>query len=246
MGWTEQDSERARAALVRAGRTAVVSHELAALAHGLDLVDDPVARLTVPRNASRRVVPGWQVRRAPLPAADVVEVAGLRLTTPARTVADLCRVLPPDRAVATADSALRTGAVSLEELALGRALGRGAARLRLVGSLVDPRSASVLESLLRVLLALAGLPAPEPQYVVRDRAGGFVGRVDLCWPAARLVVEADGFAFHSDRASYRSDRRRLNELERLGWRVLRFSWEDVLERPQVVVAVVRDCLALAA
>jgi very-short-patch-repair endonuclease len=59
-------------------------------------------------------------------------------------------------------------------------------------------------------------------------------------------VEADGFAFHADRLAYRRDRERQNQLERLGWRVLRFTWEDVRGRPEHVVALIRDCLRIAA
>lgn len=173
---------------------------------------------------------------------DVEVIGGVRITALLRTLADLCRVLVTAHAVVAVDSALRQGLVQVEELTLPAALGRGAGRLRSVGRWIDPLSGSVLESLLRVLLAGAGLPAPMSQHVVLDRHGLFVGRVDFCWPAARLIVEADGFAFHSDRATYRDDRRRLNELERLGWRVLRFSWEDVLERPDTLVALVRECL----
>ena len=69
---------------------------------------------------------------------------------------------------------------------------------------------------------------------------------DFACADARLVVEADGFAFHSDRAAYRKDRERLNALERLGWRVLRFTWEDVRGRPAYVVGLVHGCLADAA
>ena len=104
-------------------------------------------------------------------------------------------------------------------------------------------SGSAPESLLWVLLALSALPMPETQVVLRDRDGTFVARVDFAWRAPRLVVEADGFAFHSDREAYRRDRERLKALERLGWRVLRFTWEDVRSRPDHVVTTVRACLA---
>jgi hypothetical protein len=238
------------AALRRAGNRAALSHELAAVAWGVELVDAPVRRVTVPRNRSRLALPGWLVVRSDLAAGDV-EVAGgptdgVRLTSLPRTLSDICRVLPLGPAVAAVDSALRRGLVPLEDLALHRTAGRGCDRARRVAALLDPLSGSVLESLLRVLLVQAGLPAPVSQHVVLDRQGRVVGRVDLCWPAERLVVEADGFAFHSDRAAYRNDRRRLNELELLGWRVLRFSWEDVVGRPAAVVAAVRECLRQAA
>ncbi len=66
--------------------------------------------------------------------------------------------------------------------------------------------------------------------------------MDFAWPEQRLLVEVDGFAFHADRSRYRSDRRRTNALVLAGWRVLRFSWEDVVHRPDVVVAQVRAAL----
>lgn len=241
----EETVADAVAAVQRAGRGAALSHELAAASAGIELVADPVRRLTVPRNRSRLVVPGWDVRRSDLPSGDVEMVGDLRLTAVLRTLADLCQVLTTAHAVVAVDSALRQALVHVEELSLTNRFGRGCDRMRAVGRLVDPQSGSVLESLLRVLLAQAGLSAPSTQHVINDRMGRFVGRVDFCWVAARLVVEADGFAFHSDRASYRDDRRRLNELERLGWRVLRFSWEDVVDRPETVVALVRECLLQA-
>jgi very-short-patch-repair endonuclease len=110
---------------------------------------------------------------------------------------------------------------------------------------MDARSESVLESLTRVLLVLGGL-LPVVQHEIRDANGAFVARVDFAWPDLRLVVEVDGFAFHADRAAYRRDRERLNELERLGWRVLRFTWEDVRHRPEHVLTLVRECLTQAA
>ena len=237
----------AQTALAAAGQGAALSHERAALLHGLELLDDPVDRLTVPRARSRRSVPGWEVVRRDLPGADVEVVGAVRVTTALRTVADLARVLSVVAAVVVADSALRQGLVTASDLGarLGASAGRGAARPRAVAGLVDPLCGSVLETLLRLLLAQLPLP-PIVQHEVRDRHGRFVARVDFAWPAARLVVEADGFAFHSDRAAYRRDRERLNELELLGWRVLRFTWEDVVGRPDHVLALVRECLAQAA
>ena len=80
------------------------------------------------------------------------------------------------------------------------------------------------------------------QFEVRGTDGRLLVRVDFAWPAQRLVVETDGFAFHADRAGYRSDRRRTNALILDGWRVLRFSWEDVVREPAAVVAAVRAAL----
>lgn len=120
--------------------------------------------------------------------------------------------------------------------------GRGRQRIARVMRLVDPECGSVLESLCRVLLVQAGLGPEESQLVIRSARGRVIGRVDFAWPSARLVVEVDGFAFHADRASYRNDRRRTNGLVLAGWRVLRFSWEDVVHHPDEVVAAVRAAL----
>ena len=95
-------------------------------------------------------------------------------------------------------------------------------------ALVDVRCGSVLESLLRVLLHVHGVRAPRTQVLVRARDGSAIGRVDFAWPDVRLVVEADGFAFHADRASYREDRRRTQVLTRHGCAWLRSTYEDVV------------------
>lgn len=233
-------------ALQLAGRRSVLSHEVAAQLLGIELLEPAVRRLTVPRNRSRLSVPGWAVVRADVPLADQHARDGLRVTSVARTVADLARVLPPSEALVAADSALRVGlAPASELLRLSTAQGSGAARVRLVGRNLDPLSGSVLESLLRWTFVTAGLPAPLTQYRVCDEYGVEVARVDFCWPSARLVVEADGFAFHSDRAAYQRDRQRGNDLTRLGWRVLRFTWEDVRGRPERVTRIVRACLGAA-
>lgn len=233
-------------ALRRLGPRAALSHQDAARDAGIELVeDDGSHHATVPRNHPRPALPGWTVHRADRPT--VVNDRGLLVVGAADTVADLARVLPLAHAVAAADSALRQGLVALEDLTrrLSATRGPGAPALRQLAGLVDPSAGSVLESLLRVLLVTAGL-APRTQHEVRDRDGALVARVDFCFPHARLVVEADGFAFHSDRAAYRSDRARMNELERLGWRVLRFTWEDVVHRPAYVLGLVHDCLRAAA
>lgn len=229
------------------GLDAVVSHTDAALLWGLELAVTPARRtVTVARNRSRASREGVAVHRADLTAAQWERRDGLRVTTVVVTVLDLCRSLPLAQAVAVADSAVRRGAVELADLTQALCLlpaGRGRDRVARVLGLVDERCGSVLESLVRVLLAEHGLRPPQTQLEVRVRAG-LIGRVDFAWPDARLVVETDGFAFHADRRTYRDDRRRGNALVLAGWRVLRFSWEDAVRHPEYVVATVRAALAL--
>jgi very-short-patch-repair endonuclease len=230
-GW---DVVRAAAVALRA----TVSHDSAAVLWGMELVHRPVPQVTVPRDHSRRCHPGVVVHRRAV--SGTVVRAGLRTTDPLRTVLDCARVLPLPEAVVVADSALRQGLVSIDALqaAAGRATGPGAARVRRVARTADPSSGSVLESLLRVLLVLHGLTPERTQFELRER-GRVRARVDFAWPRARLLVEADGFTFHRDRSDYRRDRRRANLACRLGWRLLRFSWEDVRFDPEYVVDAVR-------
>ncbi len=229
------------------GLQAVVSHTSAALLWGLELAATPDCRtLTVGRDRSRAGRAGVLVRRADLADDDHVERDGLRLTTVLRTILDLCRSLPLAHAVAVTDSALRTRRVTLKALQValcGLPAGRGRGQVARVLALVDALSGSVLESLARVVLALAGLRPPQSQLAVYTAGDLLIGRVDFAWHAARLIVETDGFAFHADRQSYRQDRRRGNALVVAGWRVLRFSWEDVVAHPDDVVACVRAALA---
>ena len=240
--------EPLRAASVGLG--AVVSHTSAALLWGLELVTTPAApTVTVARCRSRTAREGVRVSRSDLLARERVDRDGLQVTTVVRTLLDLCRSLPLHEAVAAVDSALRQGLVTLDELqralaGLPAARGRSAVARALV--LAYPRCGSVLESLVRVLLAERGMRPTATQLLVRTRSGQRIGRVDFAWPELRLVVEADGFAFHSDRRAYREDRRRGNALVRAGWRVLRFSWEDVQRYPDYVAEAVGDVLRAAA
>lgn len=225
---------------------AVVSHTSAALLRGLELAATPERRtVTVGRDRSRALRTGVDVRRADL-GDDHVERDGVRLTTVLRTVLDLCRSLPLAHAVAVTDSALRKRLLTLGALRValcGLPAGRGRARVARVLALVDASCGSVLESLARVVLALAGVRPPQNQLAVYTTERLRIGRVDFAWEAVRLVVETDGFAFHADRQRYRQDRRRGNALVVAGWRVLRFSWEDVVAHPDYVVSCVRAALS---
>lgn len=233
-----------RAAVVGLAGTACGTS--AAQVWGIDLAAVPgVHEVAVPHARSRAQWPGTVVRRRDLPAEDCTVRDGIAVTTPLRTALDLGRTLELAEAVASVDAALRAGLVSVTSLTSALVAvppGAGRRDLTRVVRLVDPQSGSVLESLCRVLLVQAGLAPPETQLVVRGRDGRVLGRVDFAWPEQRLVVEVDGYAFHADREHYRQDRRRTNGLVLAGWTVLRFSWEDVVCRPDAVVAAVRSVL----
>ena len=67
--------------------------------------------------------------------------------------------------------------------------------------------------------------------------------VDFLWREQRLVVEVDGFAYHSDRAAFERDRRRDADLAALGYTVVRVTWRQLVDEPAAVVARVAQALA---
>lgn len=169
---------------------------------------------------------------------DVREDDGPRATTPIRTAWDLAADAPDlIEAVVRLDLLLRNGALRPTQLdRLDRHfLRRGCRRVPLAAALADGRAESPPESRLRVGLVLAGLPAPTPQYVVRqDRR--FVARVDLAYPELKLAIEYDG-RWHAETGQFARDRRRLNALYAAGWRVIHVTAADLYDLTPVVAAI---------
>ena len=97
-----------------------------------------------------------------------------------------------------------------------------------------------METRLRLVLVLAGLPRPRVQ-VSLGNEDTFLGRADLYYAGPRLIIEYDG-GTHRDRLAY--DDRRQNRLVDAGYRLLRFTAADILESPASIVALVRRSLGL--
>jgi hypothetical protein len=203
----------------------------AAWLHGLDL--DPVhpIEVIVPSGSGVRSRVGLRIRHCHLSMSDVVQVRRLRVTTMHRTLRDLCLHLPAVEALVAIDAAIRAGLTD-------RLLLVAEPRLRPLALLAAPAE-SPMETRLRWLLIQAGLPHPEVQADLRDAEGRFVGRADLYYPSARLVVEFDG-ANHRDRLV--EDNRRQNLIINAGFRMLRFTAADIHQRQDLVAAQVRRAL----
>ena len=73
-----------------------------------------------------------------------------------------------------------------------------------------------------------------------------MARLDLAFPAAMVAIEVDGMAYHSDAVRFQRDRTRQNLLVSLGWTVLRFTWWDLVDRPDYVVTTIRRAVRAAA
>jgi len=239
-----------RAALLAAGRSAMAGGRTAAVLWGFDMLVEPATVEVVwpeSRRARRFPLKGVTTRRLRGAAALEEPVLGFEpvsVLTPLMTVVDCALSRPLREAVVIADSALRSGRVTLEQLE--REVDRhrhhpNVSRLRRVASQADPSSGSVLESLLRLLLAQHGL-RPESQVTLLSSEGQFIGRVDFLFRDQRLVVECDGRRWHDPDDARERDRLRDNELERAAWRLVRITWDDVVSRPAYVVALVQACL----
>ena len=68
-------------------------------------------------------------------------------------------------------------------------------------------------------------------------------RVDVGFPALKLALEVDGYAHHSSHRDFRVDRKRQNAIILAGWRMLRFTWFDLVEQPQRVLAEIRRTIS---
>jgi len=223
--------------------TAVFTGPTAGWLHGLDITPCNPIEVAVPKTSRISRLVGLAVRRSIVPRTDISTLRGLRVTSAVRTVADLaCRLRLID-AVALLDTALRRRLVNDEHLrrwVKNHAGYRGIKRLKNALELTDPAAESVMETRLRLLLVLAGLPRPKVQLSLRDDSGFFIARPDLYYPGVRLAIEYDG-ATHRD--SLAADNRRQNRLIDAGCRILRFTAADVLNTPAAVVSVVRRSLA---
>lgn len=237
---------RVRAALLTLGPDSVATLTSAAHVHGLPYVpDDPAVHVCVPAVQRRLDQPGLVVRQLVVADADWEEVDGLRVTTVVRTLADLVLRLRRFDAVAMLDGALYQKRITGDDLAVMAALvrgRRGAVRARQRLAEADGRSASPLETRIRLICADAGLPPEEVQYPVLDENGYLLAVADLAWPSRRLLVEADGVLVHGVLEAVYHDRHRQNDLTARGWTVIRFTWADA-GRPGYVTAAIRRALA---
>jgi very-short-patch-repair endonuclease len=164
---------------------------------------------------------GLYICRHPKPFPMIFTAGGLKITAPAETLLACSRDLGILDVVILADSALRQGDVTLTELKIAaNQRRRGAPRLRRVIPLLDRRSESAWESVMRVLHVAADIPV-EPQHEIFDEYGRFVARVDLLIKGTRRIHEYDG-AGHREADTHQKDLKRdrhliLDDWQRLGF-----------------------------
>lgn len=232
----------------------IVSHVSAAALHGLPA--DAVALTTVHAillggSGNRRTRRVW--RHVGRVADDEIVQAGpVRLTTAARSLADVARCEETWRAVALVDAALHLEVVTPAELrdAVGRIAGQpGSIRAAAAFSRADGRAESVGESRMRVTLQDVGLDGLELQFDVFGAAGEFLGRADAGIPGRGVLLEFDGDVKYTsllrpgetaEDVRLRQERREAG-LRAAGFVVVRVTWSD-LSDPAALAARIREAL----
>jgi hypothetical protein len=202
--------------------------------HGLDAELCHPIEVTIPKPIGSRWRAGASISRAGLAAEEIVVRRGFPTTSAIRTVVDFAGRNTLTERVVAADMFLHAKLVTIAQLT-------GIARLRRVVDFAEPLAESPMETRLRMVLVLAGLPRPEVQGSIDDDQGHPLGRPDLLYRVQRLAVEFDG-ANHRDRLV--DDNRRQNRLIGAGFRLLRFTAVDVYRFPDSVVMQVRQGLGM--
>ncbi|HET6758171.1 MAG TPA: hypothetical protein VFH20_02735, partial [Propionibacteriaceae bacterium] len=168
-------------------------------------------------------------------AIPTVTVSGLRVTSGAETLLAAARDLGLLDLVIMSDSALRLGHCTIDQLQATAALKRrGAPRLRTVLPLLDKRSESPWESVIRVLHQAAGINV-EPQKEIFDQWGRFVARADLWLVGTRRIHEYDG-DLHRDRQAHRNDLARDRRLVEIDFQRMGFTSSQLLHEGASIIA----------
>jgi hypothetical protein len=219
---------RYMAAVLACGEGAALSGRAAGYLLGLLKRAAPPPEVTAP---TERRVPGIQTRRSR--KVEATSYRGIPVTTIPRTLVDLAAVLEEDdlaRAVHEAEIKHRTRPTLIEAVLRRYPNAPGAGKLRGVVRGSVPVTLSELEKRFLRLLEEHGLPLPE----TNRPAGG--RRVDCRWPKQRLTVELDSYRYHHTRHAWELDRRREREAHARGDDFRRYTYGDVFERPQAMLA----------
>jgi hypothetical protein len=226
-----------------------ISHLSALAVHGLPLLNikADAVHLTLTGPGCPRTLSGLRVHPE-LPDSVARQRDGGRVVHPAMAVVQSAALAGIASGVAAADAALSAGQVTGKDLEVAlriARLGPGRADARAVVKLADGRAESPGESWARVLFVSMGLPTVEPQVVIKDARGRFVGRVDFLFRAQRTIVEFDGlvkYAGTGGRQALIDEKRREDALRSLGYQVVRLTWQD-LHNPARVERLIKEAFA---
>lgn len=228
------------AAVLACGDHAVLSHYAAAADWRLVRWDGRRVDVTVPGTAPRQHKGVLVHRSLRLGDADLAVHRGIPITTPARTLVDLASVLRGQALRRAVREAQVLGLATIPAIlaAIDRAgRRRGTRALREILAAGPAPTRSVLEDVVLDLILSGGLEPPAVN--VPLSVGSRIVVPDFRWPAQRLVVEADGGAWHDHKLAREDDAARQAHLEAHGERIVRVTWEQAVARPAETLARLR-------
>jgi hypothetical protein len=234
---------RARAAFDLCPEGSFVSHETAAELWGAIVPPTPSTHVSVPKPEERLVRQGIQSHLVSV-GQESTDLGELRVSTAEQTFIDLANSLNLVELVVLGDSLLRSGATTLDRLrtAVAAWRGRGARRARRGIRYVREGVDSAMESRLRMLLILAGLPEPAVNHMVYTKDGRWFHRYDLCYEGIRLIIEYDGRQHAENSEQWQRDLKRREWLDRNGWRIIVVTSAGIYRHPWETLETVRDAL----
>ena len=233
---------RFRAAVLACGESAVLSHFAAAAFWGFWAWEERLIDVTISGSGTRDLR-GVRAHRSRAVERDVLVRCGMRVTTPARTLLDLAAVLPERALRSLVRRAEAQGAVSIRQILelLARSNGhRGAGKLRAVIAGGSAPTRSDLEDLLLDLLDRAGIERPEINAPLRF--GGETIIPDYLWRDRQVAIEADSVTWHDHKLTREHDADKQAQLEAIGLRVLRITFNQITRQPQQTLARIRAAL----
>ena len=240
VGPLETPFSAAMAAVLAYGDGALLSHHPAAVLWGLRPTPAHTMHVTVVASGlkSRDGIRAHRTRH--LHPDDATRHHGIPVTSPARTLLDLATTLSPTTLARATDEARVHRLVtdySLNEQFERYPTHRGTRALSDAIRHEPKLTRSEAERRLLELIRAARLPDPQTNVRVDHY------EVDVLWPDHHLVVEVDGYAFHSMRSAFERDRRRDAELIARGFRLTRVTWRQITEEPESVIATLAVQLA---
>ncbi|WP_445167296.1 type IV toxin-antitoxin system AbiEi family antitoxin domain-containing protein [Mycolicibacterium sp. Dal123E01] len=231
------DAARIRAAVWGYGQSACASGLASAWWLELTRFPPDIVEVTVPRDSHGRRHNGSRVRRRNLAHLDIIERRGLRTTALPLTAIEAA--VRRGGGPKLMDQALQRH-TELRQLwgAHLRNTGRyGSPAARLLLQAADDGTKSQAERLFTRLLNASGISG----WKANQNVIGY--EADVLFGAAKVVVEVDGFAFHTDPETFERDRRKQNALVLAGYQVLRFTWLDLTEYSERVLALVQSAIS---
>ena len=238
------------AAVVSATEPAAASHLTAAYLWGLtDRLPHQIEVVSRRHQRVKRVT--FVVHESKdIRSSDIVHIDRIPVTSAVRTIVDLGASARLGVVARCLDAGLRSGLYSITDVEafVRRVARKGRVGVGVIRPLIEERklwkgiTESPLEDKFRSVVGASWVPMPDAQVVVSLPSGDFVGRYDFGYPECMAIFELDSEGWHMDPVSFQRDRDKQNRAQMLGWTVYRFTWRQLTDDPESVIAVLASVL----